>query len=116
MSQRVLTIIRRRGLAWRLTERFLAGIPDILWLVDGRVGWIETKALERLTGNLGLTDAQRITLWEWGRKGGRAVVLATEGETYLVVPGEALVPAVDVSRAIYRGTSLDVALDVILGP
>lgn len=87
--------------ARRITERFEAGWPDILWGADERAGFVELKTLPGLAVTprtlLGVDPAQALFLRDWSQHRGRAGVLAQQTESLRYFPAQ---PSVAWQKAI----------------
>ncbi len=89
-----------RALWWHLKSRLTTApqftsridapdIPDVVYCLDGDVGWIELKQIDRWPVRPStpvrvrhFTAGQRLWLRQWARGGGRCFVLLRVGETW----------------------------------
>lgn len=73
------------GFWQRIESPTTDGIPDCCAIVEGRVHWIELKALHAFKEGLGTAPVQRYWMERWRKHGGAAWVLARVGDEVLFV-------------------------------
>jgi hypothetical protein len=71
------------GFWQRIESPTTDGIPDCCAILDGRVHWVELKALKAFESGLGTAPIQRYWMGRWREHGGSAWVLARVGKRVL---------------------------------